>query len=421
MINAVRQTLDRFRMLPNGGNVVAALSGGADSVTLLHILYSIKEEYQIQIHAAHLHHGIRGEEATRDEQFCKILCEKYNIPFHVRHADIPKLSQELKISEELCGRNERYRFLTELSEQLHARIATAHTASDNAETLLFNLTRGMSLTGASGIPPVRGNIIRPLLFCTREDVEDYCTANGLRYVTDSTNLTDNYTRNKIRHQIIPVLKEINPALEQAVSRFCESAASADAYLQAQAQQLLQQAHTAYGYAAPVLLQADNAVRTTALSQLCPVAPETRYLTLLQHCLQHGGTVDFGKCEAVCKQGVLRIVPKATIAPLQEIALHGTVHFSYQGKTVTASIQNSDNELNNLVFRTRRQGDRFTFCKRHLTKPLRKALNEQKIPAEQRDSMILLCRDSTVLWCEPLGYSQQGHALAASNGLHIHIF
>ena len=420
MIDTVRRTIDRFRMLSPGSHVVVALSGGADSVALLHSLYSLKEIYQLELSAAHLNHGIRGVEAQRDEQFCKILCEKYNLPLYTAFADIPALARQQKIGEELCGRNERYRWFAALSAQLHAQVATAHTASDNAETLLLHLTRGMSLSGAAGIPPVRGNIIRPLLFCTREEIEAYCADHGLPYVTDSTNLSDDYTRNKIRHQVIPALKAINPAMEQAVSRFCESAAAADAYLQAQAEQLLQQAHTAYGYQAAVLLQAHTAVLHTALARLCPVPTENRYLHLMHHILQCGGAVDFGNTKAVCKQGILRFATKTTAFPTGEIPLQGAMHFSFGGKTVNASIHNSDNEINNLVFRTRREGDRFTFPKRNLTKPLRKALNERKIPAEQRDCLLLLCQDSTVLWCEHLGFSQQGNALAASNGLQIQL-
>ena len=187
MIDTVLQTVNRCGMLQKGDAVVVALSGGADSVSLLHCLYSIKESFDLSLHAAHLHHGIRGAEADRDAQFCKILCEKYNIPFHLRHADIPKLASEQKISEELCGRQERQKLYHDLSASLHAKVATAHTASDSAETLLFHLARGTSFRGAAGIAPVRGFLIRPLIDCTREQVERYCAENALDYVTDSTN------------------------------------------------------------------------------------------------------------------------------------------------------------------------------------------------------------------------------------------
>ena len=422
MVDKVRRTADRYGMLPKGSSVVVALSGGADSVSLLHCLISLKESYRLTLFAAHLHHGIRGAEAERDEQFCKILCENYHIPLFLRHADIPRLSAERKISEELCGREERYRFFGELAAMHHARIATAHTASDNAETLLFHLTRGMSVTGAVGIPPVRGDIIRPLIDCTREEIEAYCAQHGLDYVTDSTNLSDGYTRNKIRHRVIPVLKELNPQMESAVMRFCESASQVGDYLRTQASALLQQAKTVYGYRAALLSRAHPAVLNEALAQLCreeaQVSAEARHLELLRQILS-GGAVELGGVTAVCKQGVLRFAKKSA-AFHEKIPLRGPMRFSVDGKTVTVSIQNSKFELNTLVFRCRREGDRFTYPKRGLTKPLRKAMNEQKIPSELRDGLLLLSQGTTVLWCEGLGYSQQGEEFAEYNGLTIEI-
>ena len=424
MVDKVLRTADRCHMLPTGGSVVVALSGGADSAALLHVLISIKEKYNLTVSAAHLNHMLRGEEAERDEQFCKILCEKYHIPFYVRRRDVRALSAARKISEELCGREERYRFFDELSEKLHARIATAHTASDNAETLLFNLTRGASVAGAAGIPPVRLPYIRPLIACTRAEIECYCGENGLSYVTDSSNLSDDYTRNKIRHHVVPVLRELNPRFEEAALRFCESAANAQAYIEESASDVLSLAREEGGYSAAVLLHAAPAVLNEALAALCreqaDFSAEQRHLDLLRRILERGGAVDLGRCAAVCKQGLLRFAADEALPSLTEVPLDSAVSFTYGGRRITASVDNSKNELNDLVFRNRRSGDRFTFGKRGLSKPLRKALNEKKIPSERRDSLVLLCLDGTVLWCEGLGFSRQGEALAASAGLAIQI-
>ena len=212
LITKAEAAIEKYKFLSGGDSVIIALSGGADSVTLLSVLNSLKEKYNLKLYAAHLNHGIRGEEADNDEKFCKILCENYNVQLFVKHIDVPKLCAEQKISAELCGRNERYKFFDELSAKLNAKVATAHTASDNAETLLFNLCRGSSLAGAAAIPPKRGNIIRPLITLTRNEIESYCAENSLSYVTDSTNMSDSYTRNKIRHKVIPALKEVNPQI-----------------------------------------------------------------------------------------------------------------------------------------------------------------------------------------------------------------
>ena len=424
MVHPVLKAVERYNMLSPGDSVIVALSGGADSVSLLHVIISIKEKYSLNIYAAHLNHQLRGDEAERDETFCKILCEKYNIPLYVRKKDIGKLSEERGISEELCGRDERYAFFSELSSELNAKVATAHTASDNAETLLFNIARGSSVTGAKGIPPKRGNIIRPLIFCTRSDIERYCRDNSLGYVTDSTNLSDGYTRNKIRHNVIPTLREINPSFELAALRFCESAALADDYINKSAVSLIERAKCDGGYRAFTLTSDEPAVLNEALELLCrqqaDFTAEARHISLLKGILKSGGAVDFGGCNAVCKQGILRFSPKNIKEMPYNISFSGSFEFEYNGTHVNVELDNSKNELKNFVFRTRLSGDRFTFPKRNVTKPLRKALNEQKIPSELRDRLLVMCDGNTVLWCEGLGYSQQGEALRKSHKLAVNI-
>ena len=233
MNNLVIRTIEKYNLLEKGDKIVVALSGGADSVSLLDALYSLKELYNLTIYTAHVNHGIRGEEADRDENFCKMLSKKYNAELFIKKADVKAIAQQQKISEELCGRNVRYTFFEELSKKLDAKIATAHTASDNAETLLFNIIRGTSVSGAGAIPPRRDNIIRPLIELTRADIEQYCVDNRLEYVNDSTNYTDEYTRNNIRHNIIPILTRINPNFEQAAMRFSENAREIADYLKAE--------------------------------------------------------------------------------------------------------------------------------------------------------------------------------------------
>ena len=268
VISKAEAAIEKYRLLSGGDSVIIALSGGADSVTLLSVLNSIKEKYNLKLYAAHLNHGIRGEEADNDEKFCKILCENYNIHLFVKHIDVPKLSAEQKISAELCGRNERYKFFDELSAKLNAKVATAHTASDNAETLIFNLCRGSSLAGASAIPPKRGNIIRPLITLTRDEIESYCAANSLGFVTDSTNMSDSYTRNKIRHKVIPALKEINPQAENAMLAFSRDASEISEFLDKSAEICLNSSKEKYGYNAQALLQNDPAVLKAAVAKLC---------------------------------------------------------------------------------------------------------------------------------------------------------
>ena len=218
MKDLVLEAIKSFSLLKKGQNVTVALSGGADSVALLNVLLSLKDELGITVDAAHLNHMIRGAEADRDESFVRDLCRKLGVKLYVERIDIPRFAKENSMSLELAAREKRYAFLKNVSNGL---VATAHTASDNLETLIFNITRGSGLEGLSAIPPKRDIFIRPLLLCTRQDIEKHCEQNNISYVTDSTNLQDEYTRNKIRHNVVPILKTINPSVENSVIRLTE--------------------------------------------------------------------------------------------------------------------------------------------------------------------------------------------------------
>lgn len=215
MTNLSESALLRHNMLNRGDKIVVGLSGGADSVALTHSL----KELGCKLVACHINHCLRGEESDRDEAFVKGFCKELSIPVKVVTADVLGYADEHGMTVEEAGRKIRYAAFEETRKEFNAqKIATAHTLSDNLETLLLNLTRGSGLNGLCGIPPVRGNIIRPLIYSTRAEVEEYCLQNNLSFVTDSTNLNSDYTRNKIRNKIIPILKEINPSVEQAAAR-----------------------------------------------------------------------------------------------------------------------------------------------------------------------------------------------------------
>ena len=216
MLKKINEAVARFGLLQNAKDVTVALSGGADSMALLYALVELKDELGLQsITAAHFNHGIRGKEALRDQHFVEQQCKKLGIKLFLGSADVPAFAKENNLSLELAARQLRYQFFETLDTGL---IATAHTASDNIETVLFNLTRGTALSGICGIPPKRDKYIRPLILCTRADIESYCAQKGIDFVTDSTNLSDDYTRNNIRHNVVPVLKQINQSAENAVSR-----------------------------------------------------------------------------------------------------------------------------------------------------------------------------------------------------------
>ena len=223
--------IEECGMFQRGDRVLVGLSGGADSVALLCFLKEYSEKVPIEIFACHINHGIRGEEAKRDEDFCVSLCERLSVKLFTEHLSVPKTASEKGISEETEGRNERYRIFSELTERLGAKIAVAHNADDLAETVVFNMVRGTGAEGLCSLWPVRGNIVRPLLSSERNQIEEYLSSIGQDYVTDSTNLQDEYTRNRIRHRVMPVLNELNPQYREHISAMSFSLREDTEYLE----------------------------------------------------------------------------------------------------------------------------------------------------------------------------------------------
>lgn len=208
MLEKVRRTIETYNMLKKGDKVVIGFSGGPDSLCLLHILLSLKDEYELSLYAVHINHMIRGEEALRDEEFARSFCENNGIEFYVKREDVNSLAKELKMSSEEAGRKVRYDFFNEVLQSVSgSKIALAHNLNDNGETIIMRLLRGTSLSGMGGISPSRDNIIRPLINSTREEIEGYCEEKHLNPVIDSTNLQEVYTRNKIRLNVIPYIQE----------------------------------------------------------------------------------------------------------------------------------------------------------------------------------------------------------------------
>ncbi len=210
MINKVRSFAAKHNMLTEGDRIVVGVSGGADSICLFHMLLELSIEYKLALFVVHVNHGIR-EEATYDEEYVEELCKNHNVSFTLVKKDVPALAKEKGIGEEEAGRNIRYEAFYKCYKENNARkIAVAHNKNDNAETFLFNLFRGSGITGLTGIPPTRDAIIRPLLCLEREEIEEYLEQDQISYLIDYTNLTDDYSRNKIRNNILTYAKsEIN--------------------------------------------------------------------------------------------------------------------------------------------------------------------------------------------------------------------
>ena len=214
MLEIVRKTIAENTMLRKDDKILVALSGGCDSVALS--LSLMKLGYNIAV--AHVNHSIRAT-AERDENFVVDFATKYNIPFHITKIDVPKIAENMKISVETAGRNVRYEFFENVClEYGYNKIAVAHNLNDTCETFLMNLMRGTGIKGLCGIPKVRGNIVRPLIDVPRSAIEQFVKSHNEEYVEDETNMLTEYTRNKIRHNVIPLLTEINPKFMENVSK-----------------------------------------------------------------------------------------------------------------------------------------------------------------------------------------------------------
>jgi len=216
----VLKTIKKYELIKSGDNIVIGVSGGPDSMTLLNVLYNLREKLNIQLYVAHINHMIR-EESDSEEEFVKDFCNKVNIKCYTKKIDAIKEADKLKIGTELAGRKIRYEFYEEVLKEVNGnKIATAHNANDNAETVLMNLMRGSGISGLKGIEKIREQkYIRPIIECERKEIEAYCEKHQLDPRYDKTNKENIYTRNKIRNLLIPYIeKEFNPNIIETLNR-----------------------------------------------------------------------------------------------------------------------------------------------------------------------------------------------------------
>ena len=433
MNRKVLTTIKTYEMLAPGDSVVVGVSGGADSVALLHLLVRLREEWGIGLRALHLNHCLRGAESGRDEDFVRHLCRDWGVKFTPRQIDVAALAAEQKRGVEECARDERYRFFRQEAQERGGRVATGHTLSDSLETMLFNLSRGAALRGLCGIPPVRGNIIRPLIHCTRDEVEEYCRQNGLPYVTDSTNLQNVYTRNRIRHRVVPALRELHPGLEERVLRTLCALRQDEEYLAAAAAGALWGITRGEDYDRRGFLALHPALGNRVLVQLLEglgIDCSTQRLELLNAMLRQGG----GGVQ-LSEQLFFQCGPErfrfAAPAPRRNYFSNtldlspgekGPIRVCVAGKTVNFDVfprgnMNkfeicTPNQFKNgldydkidkiVVIRQRLPGDKLALPGRNGTKTLKKLLNEYKVPPALRWSILVIDDGKGPVWVEGLG-------------------
>ena len=401
MLNKLEDFLRRYQMVAPNDSVICAVSGGADSMALLFSMYLLKEKLGIELSAAHFNHHLRGTESDRDAQFVKDFCAGYKIPLHLGSGNVIPGKKGL----EAAARDARYAFL----RSLPGKVATAHTADDNAETVLMHLVRGTGLKGLGAISPVSGNVIRPMLGITRAEVEAFLDEYHVEHITDSSNETDVFLRNRLRHHVMPLLKEENPRLAENLS--------AMALRLRQDEQALSQLAAAHPISVALLRQEMPAVRARILERFLKESgvkePEAEHIALAEALVfsdnpsargnfPGGVTIsrnyDMLEVPAEPKMHNLQIVctPAESIINTPEI-------FTVQ-------------PVGDVFIRSRRAGD--TIRLSGGTKSLKKLFIDRKIPASRRDQIPVVCDAAGILGVYGIGVNLE-RAAAQLPAVQIH--
>ncbi len=440
MMKKIEQFIEKNHMIENGDRIIAGISGGADSVCLLFVLLELRKKYAVEIIAVHVNHQIRGEDALSDEQFTVDLCKKHDVKCIVFRKDVELIAKNRKQSVEEAGRDvRREAFFQVLKENEGTKIAMAHHQNDNAETFLMNISRGTGLKGLGGIRPVNGKIIRPLLCMTRTQIEEFVRSKKCGWCTDETNNEQDYTRNKIRHLILPVLEQqINVHAIQHMNETMEKLCDVWEYLQAQTQEaiVLCVKQTEKGE-----LQIDKenydslhkVIQSMVIKKcLSDIAGAQKDLTsvhieaieqLMEKQCGKSRNLPYG-VEAIRNyKGILLRQRKCNKEEemkdeIEEIKLNipGKTHIPHKNLMIECLIRKADEIImeeipqkpytkwfdydiikGNLTVRSRQAGDYIVIDKKGKKQKIKSYFVNEKIPAEQRNLIPLICDGEKVIW------------------------
>ena len=437
MIGKIMDYIKEYEMIQENDVVIAGVSGGADSVCLLFVLLEIQKKMPFQIRVVHVDHGIR-KEAGRDAAFVEQLCRENKLSFYLERADVPALSKSSGLSVEEEGRRVRYQAFEKALGKDTGKIAVAHNSNDRAETMLFHLFRGTGLRGMSGIRPVNGRVIRPLLCVSRQEIEAWLTQKGLSYCEDSTNSEDVYTRNRIRHHILPYAQQqICQGAVGNMNRAAQELFLANEFVERKTREALsecvrEQAKDRICVQLPLFLKQDpylkGRILLSLLSQLHGSQKNitSAHVESIRRLFEgkKNGRLDLPYGITVYKsydEGMLQKDDKGVKQGFEEeagkkeypVSIPGTVYLPGAG-TVEFTVFSRDNSQNipektytkwfdydkiasTVVFRTRQQGDYLTVNKALNHKSIQDYFVNEKIPAKERDHLFLLAEKSHIIW------------------------
>ena len=407
-------------LLPGDGLILCAVSGGADSMYLLCRL----RELGYPVAAAHFNHGLRGPEADRDEAFVRDFCAARDIPFAAEKGDVRAFAARERLGLEEAGRRLRYAFLQRTADTLGAAvIATAHTADDNAETLLLHLARGAGLRGLGGIPPCRGRLVRPMLAVTRWEIEAYLRENRIPHVEDATNREDDHARNRVRHRAVPALETVNPAFASAAGQTAWLLRQDEAFLEGLARDFLGANADETSIDVKALLAQPWPIASRAVRLMAGRELSLTHVQAVLRAARGGGAADVPGLRVAAGGGRLTFgaedaprlrsrrltvpgrteVPEAGLAVIAAKFTHCTedVHKSYN----IFSFQ-CENIYGSITITGRRPGDRFRPAGRNCTKTLKQLFLEAGIPAWRRNAVPVLRDERGILGVLGLGADER---------------
>ena len=406
MLNKLHRFISQHNMIQPGDYVICAVSGGADSVALLFAMYLLREKFKIDLEAAHFNHQLRGKESNRDEEFVRQLCDRLDIPLHVCVGKVEAGKKGL----EAAARDARYGFLMSLG----GKVLTAHTANDNAETVLMHLVRGTGLKGLGGIAPINGRLLRPMLNITRQEVLTFVKEYNLHYVEDSSNGTEDFLRNRLRHNVMPLLVQENPCFAENLSAMAMRLREDERLLDNLAQKSATDS-VALLRAMPESLRSRvivNFLKNGGVNE-----PEAEHITAVERLIKS----DKPSARAMLPDGITvarcydLLVFQDNIHPLEEMVLDcpGAICLDSVGVRIicepaTGLVDSMDafTVCTNgpILVRSRRVGDRIRLYAG--TKDLKKLFIDRKIPASKRLQIPVLCDDAGVLGVYGFGASRE---------------
>ena len=393
-------------------HITVALSGGKDSMALLYGLLELKEEFGFTVSAAHFNHLLRAEESFRDEEFVKVKCKELGVELVVERGDVNRYAKDNKLSVEQAARKLRYDFFNRINKGV---IATAHTASDNVETLLLHISRGSGLDGMCGIPQKRDIYIRPLLKVSSEEILNYCNNNGIDFVTDSTNLTDMCQRNFLRLNVIPLIKQLNPSIETAVSRLIDSLTEDNKYIESKTQE----EYNRLVEGAKLNVNGLENIESAWFSRITIKFLENNNFSVsslrveqVKDIVLNGGRLSLDNGRSVCvKNGMLfeEIKNETNCAFNTKLVKENALFLKKDGKINNLLLKNAidcDKIVGKLTVRTWQSGDTITFSHRNVTKPLKKLFSEDKLEMSLRKALPVIADDKGVVWVHTYGVDKR---------------